>query len=194
MGKFVEEIYKRKYAHKMGNRKKTFKQIFNLLEAMNKDYYVIMETGSCRIADNYVGDGMSTLLFDSFVSYFDGEVISVDSDKKTVEFARNLVGPKTKVYHDDSVRFLHNFERAVDLLYLDSYDLNEKKPHDSALHHMKEFSAAANIILPGTIIAVDDHKSETASKGMYISNYMENIGIKRVVDGYQIAWIWEDLK
>ena len=67
MGNFIDN-FDQKYGCKLGKRKDTFKQIFEILEAKQKDFYVIVETGCIRIQNNWEGDGYCTILFDDFVN------------------------------------------------------------------------------------------------------------------------------
>jgi hypothetical protein len=171
-------------------RAKTFRKLFELLEEKNKDYYLILETGCSRAKNAYSGDGMSTVLFDEFVNFYDGQVISVDISEVNCNLARSLVSDKTKIFCDDSIKFLWglNPPTDIDLLYLDSFDINFNKPHPAMLHHLKELCAIAGKLKKGTIIAVDDN-IEKSGKGGYIVDFMENLGYKKVIDGYQIGWV-----
>jgi hypothetical protein len=185
------EYYDKNYFNKLDRRAKTFRKIFELLENKHKDYYLIVETGCARRPNNFSGDGMSTVLFDKFVNHYDGKVISVDIEKTHVDLAKGLTSEKTVLYCEDSVRFLWGFkpETEIDLLYLDSFDIEFGKPHPSMLHHMKEFCAIVGKLSKGTIIVVDDHKNDKSGKGAYISNLMKNLGYERVINDYQIGWI-----
>jgi hypothetical protein len=57
-----------RYENLLGIRYKTFYEIFHYLEKRDRQSYGIVKTGMSRIAGNYSGDGMSTLLFDEFVT------------------------------------------------------------------------------------------------------------------------------
>lgn len=189
MSNFID-YFDSKYYDKLTNRANSFKKIFELLEEQQQRYYLIVETGCARINNNYSGDGMSTVLFDEFVNFYDGKVISIDVSEKSCKVARSLVSSKTEVICKDSVEFLWklNTIQPIDLLYLDSFDISFKKPHPSMLHHMKEFCAAINKLRKGSIIAVDDNKGKIG-KGGYINDFMQHIGYDKVIDDYQIAWI-----
>ena len=76
----------------------------------------------------------------------------------------------------------------IDLLYLDSFDINFNKPHPSMLHHIKELCAIIGRLEKGAIIVVDDN-IEKSGKGGYVADFMENLGYKKIIDEYQIAWI-----
>jgi len=71
-------VYDAEYAEKLGLRGETFRRIFEILEAMEKSSYTIVETGCARKQDNWGGDGQSTLLFDRFVNHWGGSVRTVD--------------------------------------------------------------------------------------------------------------------
>jgi hypothetical protein len=112
----------------------------------------------------------------------------------------------------DSVHFLRQVlptllapGQTIDLLYLDSYDVDFDDPHPSAMHHMKELLAAAPFISPSTLILVDDSPTSgsyfmegnyikfastprISGKGKYVASYMENVGNAPVVQSYQAAW------
>jgi len=183
---YFDEIY----FGKLNKRAKTFRKLFELLEKKSKDCYLIVETGCSRTKNNYSGDGMSTVLFDEFVNFNNGQVISVDINETSCNFARSLVSNKTKIFCDDSVKFLWelNPKTEIDLLYLDSFDLDVNKPHLSMLHHFKELCAIIGKLKEGAIIAVDDNIKKSG-KGRYIADFMENLGCKKIIDEYQIAWI-----
>ena len=88
-------------------------------------------------------------------------------------------------------------EGRVDLLYLDSYNIEDwNNDWAPAAHHLKELFAAKNIIRPGTLIVVDDNFQTTAGnligKGRLINETMESLGIEPYIFGYQIGWIWEE--
>jgi len=189
MSQFLDHFDKT-YFGKLNKRVKTFRKLFELLEEKNKDSYLIVETGCSRSKNNYNSDGMSTVLFDEFVNFHDGKVISVDINETHCNIARSLVSNKTEIFCNDSVKFLWglNPPTDIDLLYLDSFDINFNKPHPSMLHHIKELCAIIGRLKKGAIIAIDDN-IEKSGKGGYISDFMENLGYKKVIDEYQIAWV-----
>ncbi len=189
-GTFLD-YFDRKFYPRLKQRKDTFRKIFEFLESKNKEFYTIVETGCARIKKNWKGDGLSTILFDQFVSFYEGQVFSVDINPSHCALATQWVSKKTKVVCQDSVQFLWNLEldREIDLVYLDSFDLEASNPHPSALHHLKEFCAIIDKLKKGTLIVVDDHINEEIGKGKYIEDFMKSIGHERVINGYQIGWI-----
>jgi len=183
--------FDKKYSKKLAKRAKTFRSIFEILEQRNRHYYLIIEMGCARMKDNYVGDGMSTILFDEFVNFYNGQVLSVDINEDRCKFARKITSDKTIVTCEDSVKFLWELDPAfdIDLLYLDSFYINRNNPHPSMFHHMKEFCAIIGKLNKETLVIVDDHFDEKVGKGAYISDFMKNLGYERFIDDYQIGWV-----
>ena len=188
------DIYDKEYAPKLARRAKTFRRIFEELENRAGQFAYIVETGCARSANGWAGDGMSTVLFDAYVNYHDGVVLSADIDRGACSNAKKFTSNKVINYCGDSVKFLWAFEPefTINLLYLDSFDIDFNKPHPSAMHHMKEFTAILPWLDPGTIIAVDDQQGKVG-KGMYIAEFLESLGHKRFIDDYQIGWILEEM-
>ena len=190
MGGFLN-IFDNEYGPRLGKRKDTFRQIFEILENKEKDFYVIVETGCIRIQNNWEGDGYSTVLFDEFVNVYDGIVRSVDINDKHCQLARYFATDKSIISTDDSVRFLWNLklERKIDLLYLDSYDVEDKNDvHAAAFHHFMEFYAATNNLSKDSLIVVDDCDMKDCGKAKYIKQFMDHIGNKSVIEGCQFGW------
>ena len=183
------KIYDEEYASKMAQRTDTFRKVFELLEAQNRKSYTIVETGTLRVKDNFAGDGCSTLLFDRFVNHHDGVVYSIDKSKKACELSRSLVSNKTMVMNKDSLNFLRNLFIPIDCLYLDSYDIDFREPHPSALHHLMELCMVFKLLKSGTLVVVDDNQSETSGKGMYVAEFMKKIKVDCIINGYQKGWI-----
>ncbi|RLD66318.1 MAG: hypothetical protein DRI84_05025 [Bacteroidetes bacterium] len=184
------EKFDKEFAPKLARRAKTFRRIFEELENRAGQFAYIIETGCARNTNGWSGDGMSTVLFDAYVNYHDGMVLSADIDKKACDNADKLTSNKTTVCCEDSVQFLWKLEPefTINLLYLDSFDINFSKPHPSAMHHTKEFMAILPWLDPGTIVVVDDQNGKVG-KGMYIAEFLEGLGYERFIDDYQIGWI-----
>ena len=157
------ETFDRDYAGLLANRATGFRAIFELLELADANRYLILETGTLRLLDNWAGDGQSTRLFDAFVNFHDGAVFSVDIDPKAVAVARAAVSARTHCVCADSVAFLRDVSRMApggfDLVYLDSLDLDVNNPAPSAFHHIKELLAL------GTLAAGDDRGHRRQPRG-----------------------------
>jgi len=178
----------------LGIRHNTFKAIFKYLDNIVNP--TIVETGIIRSVNNYSGDGHSTLLLDEYLHFFrhSGSLTTIDINELLCEFAKPLLSTNSTIICSDSVTALTklgedvNFP-SIDLLYLDSYDLNWNDPHNSALHHFKELFAISPKLKKGTLIVVDDH-DHGKGKGKYIADYMNHINKSPYFDEYQIGWLW----
>lgn len=161
---------------------------------------LIVETGCTRQPDNWFGDGQSTQVFNTMCEMHNGTLNSVDIDRQACEFAKNLVGDRTHIFCADSIKWLQSTEdrlsklsRPISVLYLDSYDLDLKNWHSSALHHIYELLSIKNALAPGTLVAVDDNVLQDdgsyIGKGTFVAQWMNRAGKQMVYQGYQ--WIWE---
>lgn len=191
------EEYYNKYCHFLGKRKQTFDQIFEHLKSLNKKDYFILETGMSRFADEmnkFSGDGGSTFLYDKFVSSFGGKFISIDIDQSRLDLCQQHMSTSTQLICSDSISKLYEISSdnnipKIDLLYLDSYDLDWNKPHKSALHHVKELLSIIPKLKNGTLIVVDDN-ANGVGKGQYLQEFMKDINKQVLFSDYQIGWIW----
>ncbi|MBF0544778.1 MAG: hypothetical protein HQM08_10110 [Candidatus Riflebacteria bacterium] len=205
---FNEEI-----SPKLGFRQNTFRKIFEYLDTLQRPVF-ILETGCVRNANTYKEEGQSTLLFDKYASSIPGSIVySVDIDPKATTLCKSLVSPAVKVHTGDSIAFLREVANnpplpftTVDLLYLDSYDVDFENPHPSALHHIKELLAISSFISPETLVALDDSPSNAAllfndpgsvtflskpiisGKGKYIAEYAQAVNARLYFFGYQCGW------
>jgi len=113
----------------------------------------IIETGSSAWGTN------SSLLFDAYVNSFGGTFESVDIRPEPARALGVLCCPNSRFFCDDSVSFLKRVERErppIDLLYLDSWDLDWSDPLPSALHGLNEFLSIYPALRPGSLILIDD--------------------------------------
>ena len=180
------------------DRATSFSLIFELLDQKVEKDFLIVETG-CMRRDHgnlaFGDDGASTYIIDDFINYYDGEVHSVDIKKENVDYANELTSKKTTVHCQDSVDFLWNLpKKQIDFLYLDSYDIIRENPHPSQLHHVKEMCAVIDKLGKGSIICIDDHDAfftgdGKIAKGTYVKDFMDDIGMKPIHEGYQIVWV-----
>lgn len=174
-------------------RESGFRYILN--ELRQRENPVILETGSSRVPDprwgtfenNFKDDGMSTLIWDAFLIEHKGILHSVDIDQANIEYTKQFVNENTNLYCMDSIMFLwekrvelDDKDLYVDLLYLDSL-------HDP-LHHLKEICAIMPRLTSDSIIAVDDNYGKDNDRGLYIHQFMDNIGIDIAHNGVQKIW------
>lgn len=184
--------------NRTNQRQITFQLMLDHLKRFDKP--LIIETGCARAERHgFDGDGYSTLIFDKFINEHGGELRTVDISPESVEWGKSQVSSKTQFFCEDSVSFLWKLNkelaesnRFIDLLYLDSFDFEPSNPHPSSFHHVKELTAIFSRLRPGTMIAVDDNfgnAENRTGKGKYVEEFMKNIGIPLVYDGYQLLWV-----
>lgn len=180
-------------ASRLGHRADTFRIAFQAL--MRKPHLaapVIAETGCLRDLGNWAGDGQSTFLFDCFAQTTHGLVYSVDTSAEAVATARSVTSDRTQVALGDSVSFLAGRLWPIDLLYLDSLDLDINQEVATATHHLFELTAAMRHLQPGSIVIIDDTtrnaESKWFGKGRLVSDYLGRIGATLLAEGSQAVW------
>ena len=202
--KFFPRLLKPEGRNPVRDRATSLEIVFELLDQKENKNFLIVETGCMRADHGRLAlgdDGASTYVFDDFINFYDGEVISVDINQNNVDHARSMTSDRTSVYCRDSVEFLWELEERnkIDFLYLDSYDFEPDNPVPSQLHHIKELCAVMKNLKKGTLIAVDDHlntpnfdeyRSTLAQggKARFVEDFMKNIDAELLHDGYQIVW------
>jgi len=199
---------------KLAHRTEGFRKIFGYLDRFNRPIAII-ETGCVRQRDNWAGDGQSTILFDKYAEFHSGSVVfSVNLDPQATALCRSLVSDRVRIRTGDSIAWLKSLTddppaelRYVDLLYLDSYDVDFDDPLPSAIHHLKELVAIVPLLSAGTLVAVDDSPSSFVGvhdpnssfnlirppkidgKGRLIAEYAAQIGAEVLFVDYQCAWL-----
>jgi hypothetical protein len=130
----------------------SFKQA---ISALNGRPCWIVETGSSAWGTD------SSRLFDSYVATFGGRFWSVDVRLEPMLKLRKHISKSSSMSCDDSVRFLKRWIdryscHRIDLVYLDSWDLDISNPMPAAIHGLKEFLAVAPALRDGSLLLVDD--------------------------------------
>tara|TARA_Y100000389_G_scaffold196897_1_gene230547 strand:- start:892 stop:1632 length:741 start_codon:yes stop_codon:yes gene_type:complete len=114
----------------------------------------ILETGSAAHGTK------SSMLFASYVKIFGGKFDTVDTNPEIKNFYNFIDSPIATFHTDDSVNFIENLDDEIvatlDLIFLDSYDLDLENPEPSQQHGLKEFMLLNKKIKKGTIISIDD--------------------------------------
>lgn len=188
------DLYFDQILPRLGKRGPTFQKVFEYLETLEKP--VIVETGTYREANNYEGDGCSTLLFDQYVAAHGGVLWSVDNDPKACDLAKSATDHAIVVCQD-SVEFLSTLQGEIDLLYLDSYNIiNWLDDWAPAAHHLKELFAARHCLKPGTLVVIDDNivtpQGKRLGKGRLVYELINSLGGEPYFDDYQVGWIWDE--
>ncbi len=142
---------------------------------------------------NWEGDGQSTFMFDALVRTCGGTLFSIDVSNESVDSARRVCSSATQLIQNDSVSALHALAEiasgTIDLLYLDSFDLDANNPLPSAIHHGLELTAVRPLIGPGTVVCIDDYAvGSSGGKGMIVDRFLSNIRAKVLYSGYQKIW------
>ncbi len=120
----------------------------------------IVETGTAR-------DNGSTWLFHLVVRKLGGVVHTIDINADQCRFVSEVadrVGAAAEivVHCGDSPSVLASLRGPIDVLYLDSYDIDWLKPVPSMEHHLKELKAAWPLLARNSIVAFDDTPSGAA--------------------------------
>ena len=140
-----------------------FEYALNKLYSLDKPILVI-ETGTMwnNLENN---QGAFTLIFADFIkNYSGGKLITIDISEKHMDNCKDF----TKEFSDvieyvvsDSVSYLKSLDKntvnSIDLLFLDSYDLNLEEPLPSQIHHFRELLAVYDNLSSNILIAVDDN-------------------------------------
>jgi hypothetical protein len=199
-------------------REISFRKTFEHLDQIRRPV-VIVETGCVRSSnEKSLGfEGHSTLLFDKYIlARGDGsKVFSVDINEQSVALCKTLVSNSVSVHAGDSVPYLYQLSRQlanancnIDLLYLDSFDVDYEYWFASAAHHLKELLAAWRAVNPETLIVVDDcptsanviadqngafqfdrfFRPRVGGKGRLVAQFAEQVGAEQVFSHYQAGW------
>ncbi len=116
---------------------------------------LIVETGSSAWGTN------SSLLFDGYVRSFGGSFETVDLRIEPLLTLQDQCSSNTQLHCDDSVSFLKGWSSKnsgvkIDLLYLDSWDVEWSNPNPSGLHGLAEFLSASSHMKKGSLLLIDD--------------------------------------
>jgi hypothetical protein len=186
------KTFGRHFAPRLEKRAATFRVLFGALLDARPEGAVIVETGCLRQAGNWQGDGQSTIMFDALCEATAATCISVDVDPASIACARSVCSGRVQLVANDSVTFFTVLRRLapalrIDLLYLDSFDLDHANPMPSALHHMKELTAAMPLLPAGALVCVDDCV-EGGGKDWLVADFLDHAGAVLLADGYQKIW------
>lgn len=185
------DYFDQEYLPKLGKRGSTFRAV--LREAEHQQAQSIVETGSIRLKDNWLGDGQSTVIWNRYALFEFATFETVDASEEAQKLVQEMQLGNTNAFCMDSVKFLSGTTARIDLLYLDSYDLDMDNMHPAAMHCMFEFTAAMPRLGKGSIVFIDDSPiTDTGfvvGKGLYVAQYFKHLGILPFATGYQAAWL-----
>ena len=130
----------------------TFKELFKNMISIKEPK--ILETGIASAGT------MSTYLFNEYIRKYGGRFWSVDTNQYLVSTHQGNMCPATTLVCGDSVKFLSDWvkynDEQVDVIYLDSYDLDWYNPHPAAMHGLNEYLALIPSLRKGTLLLIDD--------------------------------------
>ncbi|HZU13447.1 MAG TPA: class I SAM-dependent methyltransferase [Chloroflexota bacterium] len=185
------------YRPLMKERWVTFKIALNLF--LQRHGSVIVETGSERsIGHGWDGDGNSTYLFGEILARYGGRLWTCDINPEHTAVARRATEQFTSqitYVTDDSVHFLHAFDRPIDLLYLDSMDC--PRDGDATIpqqHNLHELQAALPHLSPSAVILLDDNWYENGGKTRLSKRYLAERGWICLLDSHQSLWMRDECR
>lgn len=180
-----------RWAPVIGVRAATFRAAIAQLEQQITAPCVIAETGAMREEPNTINalsDGSSTMLWDEVANHHDATVRVFELDHQRCLAVAKHVSARVTIHGGDAVRRLRELPiQSVDLLYLDSYDVEWHNPHPSALHHLMELVSAMPAMKPSGLILIDDC-GDSGGKGLYVAEYMSRANATLLARGYQHLW------
>lgn len=182
------------YLPKLGVRAPTFRAVIR--EALARSVSSIVETGCTRKKGNWHGDGQSTVIWNDYNTFCGGWFRTIDNSEEALRVAEELA-PEAICLHGDSVKALSQLwptapEIGIDLLYLDSLDLDVSNDHSAAKHCLMELLSARPRLHTGSIVFIDDSPVQNeiiVGKARYVAEYFTHLGVVPFTTGYQAAWI-----
>ena len=124
------------------------------LKLLDENPARIIETGSSAWGAN------SSMLFDLYVSNFGGSFETVDIRMEPAISLSKKCSNLSNFWCNDSVKWLSDLveknSKEINLVYLDSWDLDPKAPIDPALHGLNEFLTILPLLKKGCLVLIDD--------------------------------------
>ena len=141
---------------------------FALIEAKKRNLKTFVETGVARGKEKFLffskinwKDGMSTLIFSDYVKHMNGTLTSCDISQKNINNAKNFTKKNKEFVNfivDDSVKFLSEFDKDIDFLYLDSLD---GQFEGASKHQLEEIKVAKKYLHKDSLVLLDDKGAKT---------------------------------
>ena len=141
---------------------------FALTEAKRRNLKTFVETGVARGKQKFIffskinwKDGMSTLIFSDFAKHVNGSLTSCDISQGNVNNARNFTKKNKDFINfvvEDSLKFLSEFNKKIDFLYLDSLD---GQYVGASKHQLEEIKIAKKNLHKNSLVLLDDKGDKT---------------------------------
>ena len=177
--KFLE-----KYNNSKNIRFNLFKRTLEIAKARGSK--IIVETGTARGKSKFFffkkfnwKDGMSTIMFSEFAHFMKGKLHSCDISENNIKNAKEFTkkySDNVDFYINDSVVFLREFNKKIDLLYLDSYDGHNAEI--ASKHQLNEAKAVIDKLNVSSLVLLDDKGAKT----LYSKDYFIECGLKILVE------------
>ena len=133
---------------------------------INRDMFEILFENSNGVRINILETGSaahgtkSSMFFACYVKIFGGRFDTVDTNPEIKLKYSFLESSNIKFHSEDSLKFINNLDdktiNELDLIYLDSFDLDINNPTPSQNHGLNEFLSLNKKLKKGAIIAIDD--------------------------------------
>ena len=160
-----------------------------VMEILEREYgnspITIVETGCIRGTSDVskMGDGWSTLNWEFHAKKTGSSVYVVDINQDHINRSKEIVPESEHVKYtlSDSVEYLKNFDKKIDLLFLDSFDYcgDEENVRACHNHSLNEVIAAWDKLNDHCFILIDDvFNSEWDGKGKLTIPYLLKNGFE----------------
>lgn len=168
-------------------RNGSFLKVIQSLEETYTNPITIVETGCIRntTEESKFGDGWSTLNWEYYCKRTNSVVYVVDIDERHLSKAKEIV-PESEFVHytkQDSIQYLKQFDKQIDLLFLDSYDYVGPEENIIACHNhcLNEVLAAWDKLNTHCYVLIDDvFNNAWDGKGKLAIPYLLNNGFQLV--------------
>lgn len=168
-------------------RNGSFSRVIEILENTYSQPITIVETGCIRnvTEESKFGDGWSTLNWQYYAEKTGSKVYVVDIDENHINQSKKIVPPSDLIEYtkDDSVHYLQNFDKKIDLLFLDSFDYCGDEENIRACHNhsLNEVKAAWDKLNDHCFILIDDvFDNSWEGKGKLTIPYLLSNGFELV--------------
>ena len=154
-----------------------------LLEIFSGTSINILETGSAAHGTK------SSVLFACYVKIFGGKFDTVDTNPEIKSYYSFLESDNISFHTENSLNYINNLDdeiiKRLDLVYLDSFDLDIDNPDPSQEHGLNEFLLLDKKLKKDAILSIDDTPISYELFGNYKSNKFDFIpGKGRLVLNY----------
>ena len=145
------------------SRLKFINKVYHYFVSLNRPINVL-ETGCGHYGDCKTFAPMTYIFADILNNLKGGSLLTVDINENNLNKCKELTKTFSHIVNyklGDSVHVLRNlnedFVKSLDLIILDSYDLNLFDPNPSGIHHLQELLMLYNKINKNCLIAIDDN-------------------------------------